>query len=511
MPDHFIFISAIFFCLGIIAAKCINIPLWCQYFSAWIFLACSILLIKQNVKFNIFILLTAFFLGAACLKTHQILPDEHIARLIHKKADIDLIGVIDSDPVHQERSASFILKTERTGKGTHWRKTCGSVLVKVFKKDKFFYGDRLLLRGNIYRPFSFSRGFDYRAYLKNQNIYLILSVGGGSIVKQLGKNAGNPFKSLSLKLKHRFRKAILKDLSVFSAGLLNALILGDRQNLSRSLSDVLMNLGTIHIIAISGFNVGIVVFIILYVLKIIKVPRKPRYALTIVFMIIYCTMTGASPPVVRATIMGIIFLCSYFFEREANVYNSLGVALLIILGINPMQLFQISFQLSFLSVFFIVWLSPKIKSVFPENADNIPFLRFLILTFSVSSAAWIGLMPLIAYHFKIFTTITVLANMIVVPYSAVLTAAGFSFSLITILIPASSAVLAATNELLVMILVKIHFILIGIPGAYFRPPQVPFASVLFYYAILAAGFNYTKIMRLVNSQRRISAKYKISA
>ena len=163
------------------------------------------------------------------------------------------------------------------------------------------------------------------------------------------------------------REVIVKNLSPFSAGILNALILGDRQDLSSYLLDILMNLGTIHIIAISGFNVGIVAFIILLILKIIKIPRKPRYILTILLLIVYCILTGASPPVMRATVMAIIFLCAYFFEREVNIYNSLSLATLIILAVNPWQLFEISFQLSFLSVVSIVWLSPKIKSVFPEK------------------------------------------------------------------------------------------------------------------------------------------------
>ncbi len=485
----------VLFCCGIIAANFLRINFWAVYLAAFLCLLFSIIFIRQNTAFNILILCVSFFLGGVVLKNSQILPACHIARLVPYRSDsVFLTGVIDNDPVYRDKNVSFILKAEKIGIGGSWRKTCGKVLVRLFKKDTFSYGDRLFLKGKLYRPFSFSKGgFDYRNYLKHQNIYLVLSMGKDSgTVKQLNKNAGNPLISFSFSIKHRLREVIVKNLSPFSAGILNALILGDRQDLSRYLLDILMKLGTIHIIAISGFNVGIVAFIILLILKIIKISRKPRYILTILLLIIYCILTGASAPVVRATVMAAVFLSAYFFKREVDIYNSLSVAVLIILAVNPWQIFEISFQLSFLSVVSIAWLAPKIKSIFPERLNKIPLMRWLILTFSVSSAAWIGLMPLIAYYFRMFTLIAILANMIIVPYSAIITATGFSFALVGILIPPAAPIFAAANELLVLILFKIHSFLAAIPGAYFKLPEIPFLYAWLYYGLLISIISRTK-------------------
>ncbi len=481
------------FCSGIITAASFKIPFFILYLVAFLSLMSSIIFLKQNTKFNILILGVSFLLGATILKNSQVLSNCHIVKLAPYKSDsVSLIGVIDNDPIYQGEKVSFILKAERLGLNETWQKTCGKVLVKVLKKNNFAYGDRLFLSGKLYRPFSFSRSFDYRNYLRHQGIYLILSVKKGSMVKQLDKNAGNPLKSFSYRIKHRLREVVVKNLSPFSAGILNALILGDRQDLPRYLLDILMKLGTIHIIAISGFNVGIVAFTILLTLKIMKIPRRPRYLFTIWLLIMYCILTGSSAPVVRATVMAVILLLSYFFKREVNIYNSLSVATLIILAINPWQLFEISFQLSFLSVVSIVWLSPKIKSIFPEKLDKIPWLRFLILTFSVSSAAWLGLLPLIAYYFRTFTTITVLANMIIVPYSAIITVSGFSFALVGILIPSLTSPFASSNELFVLILFKINSLLVSIPGAYFKLPKISFIYVLLYYLLLISIFNFSR-------------------
>jgi len=488
---------AVSFSLGIIVGTYFRIPFFALCSIAITFLLFALASVKQSKKFSIYILLAVFILGALVLKNSQILANHHIARLIPYKAEsVSVVGVIDSDPIYQERTTSFILRAEKVGLRDFWQKASGRILVRVSRKEAFSYGDRLFLRGNLYQPFSSPEGFNYKDYLRHQNVYLILSISktNGSI-KKIEQNCANPLVSFSLKIKHRLREVLVKNLSAFSAGILNALILGDRQDLSRYLLDIFMNLGTIHIIAISGFNVGIVALIILSILKIIKIPRRTRSILTILLLMIYCILTGMSPPVVRATLMGAIFLCAYFFKREVNIYNSLSIAVLIILAVNPWQLFEISFQLSFLSVFFIVWLAPKIKSLFPEKWDKIPWLRFLTLTFSVSTAAWIGLAPLIAYYFKTFTTLTVLANMIIVPYSAIITTTGFSLALIGIFIPSLAPVFAATNELLILILFKIHYLLINIPGAYFKLPEISMGNVLLYYFLLIAVVNFQKIFK----------------
>lgn len=492
-------IFALIFCSGIITAAYIKIPFLIFCLVTSLFLTSSIIFLKQNRKFNIFILCAAFFLGAALLRSSQILPNCHIAKLIPYKSDsVSLIGVIDNDPTYQNERASFILKIEKLKINENWVKAYGKVLVRVFKKNNFTYGDRLFLSGNLYRPFSFSKGeFNYRGYLRHQGIYLILSVKKNSIVKKLNKNAGNLLKSFALRIRHRMKGAIVKDLSPFSAGILNAIILGERQNLPAYVKDILMKSGTVHIIAISGLHLGIVAFIILLILKIIKIPRRPRYILAISFLIAYCILTGAKPPVVRATVMGSILLFGYFLKREVNIYNSLSLAALIILLINPWQLFEVSFQLSFLSVISIVWLSPEIKSLFPEKLNKIPWIRFLISVFSVSFAAWLGLAPLIAHYFRILSPITILANMIIVPYMTIVVASGFSLTLIGILIPCSTSIFAASNELFILMLFKINSFLVAIPGAYFKLPSIFFVYVFLYYALLISIFNFSRISFII--------------
>jgi len=472
------------FCLGITAAAYLAIPFFVFYLCSLSCLIFSIVFLKRNLKFTIFILCACFFLGASLFSNSRILPEHHIAKIVPYKSDaVSIVGAVESDPVHQDAKTSFILKVEKLKINQTWLKVCGRALVRIFKKRDFAYGDRLFLEGKLYRPFNFSREFNYRGYLRNKGIYLIFSVRKDSLIKRLDENISNPIRIFAFKIKKKMRRVIVSNLSTFSAGVLNAVILGERQNLPDYVRDVFARTGTAHIIAISGLHLGIAAFIILVILKIIRVPRRPRYLLAILLLVFYCLLTGANPPAVRATVMAAILLFGCFLERQANIYNSLALAALIILSVNPGALFEVSFQLSFVSVVSIVWLSPKIKSIFPEELGKVRRLNLLISVFSVALAAWLGLLPLIAYYFKIFSPVTILANMIVAPYMTIIVAAGFSLGLIGIFFPLAS-IFACANELFILALFKIVTFLVALPGAYFKLSGVSLFGVLSYYAIL---------------------------
>lgn len=495
------------FCLGIVVAPYLRIGFLIFYLLTFFFIILSVIFIKKNTPFIIFILCAFFFLGITLLKNSQTLPKSHIANMTsYQSKSICLVGVVDSDPIYNDRNVSFVLKSEKLKIDATWSNTIGKVLAKVFKNGEFSYGDRLLLEGKLYRPFSFSSEFNYRDYLRRQGIYSIVSVKKDNEAKKLGRNIGNPLKSFSFRIKYKVRDMFNKNLSSLSAAVFNAIILGERQNLPVYLNDALVKSGTVHIIAISGLNVGIVSFITLLILKIIRIPRRIRYLFIILFLIIYCILTGAKAPVLRATVMAIILLFGYFLEREVNIYNSLSVAALIILVVNPWQLFEVSFQLSFLSLIFIVWLTPKVKSLFSIRLQKITWLYFLILTFSVSAAAWIGILPLIAYYFKIVTPIALVANMFIVPYMTIITASAFVLAFFGILIPSLASIIAASNEFFILVLFKVNSLFISIPGAYFMLPRISFGCVLFYYVMLILIFNFSRISFMINYVRESFSK-----
>jgi competence protein ComEC len=228
----------------------------------------------------------------------------------------------------------------------------------------------------------------------------------------------------------------------------------------------MMKAGTVHILVVSGFNVGIVAVLADMVLKVLRLKRRPRIILTIVVLLIYCFATGASNPVVRATAMATVFLAAVFIKREGDKYNSLGLAAVFILMFNPRQLFDIGFQLSFLSVLGIVFLYPLMKKWF--RLDKISFrpMRIFIEGTLVSLAAWLSTSGLIFYNFRSISPVAVLSNIFIVPLASFITLSGFALAAFGFLNPYLARFFAPACELAVAVLLGLNAMFLQIPGAY---------------------------------------------
>lgn len=195
-----------------------------------------------------------------------------------------------------------------------------------------------------------------------------------------------------------------------------------------------------------------------------------RFYTAFVLIIMYCLITGGSNPVVRATIMAIVIMFAYLVKKEADIYNSCCFAALFILVINPRQLFDIGFQLSFASVIAIICIYPKIKSFLRLERLKMKPLRYLADACLVSLSAWLGTMGFIAYYFKMFSPVTVLANVLIVPLATLITLSGFSLVIIDLLCSYLASSFASFTEFLVKLLVQINFFLLQFPKAYFYLP-----------------------------------------
>jgi len=251
------------------------------------------------------------------------------------------------------------------------------------------------------------------------------------------------------------------------AGILSAMVLGQRRSIPWLVNNYMVKSGTVHILVVSGFNVGIVAFIINLLLKILRIRRKARIILTVICLLVYCLITGASNPVIRATVMGVVFLLAHLLKREADIYNCLACAALFIVGANPRQIFDVGFQLSFASVLAITYLYPKLKSFFHLDNCKVRVLRFICEGCLVSLCAWFGTMGIIAYNFRIIAPITVLANILIVPLATLITLCGFSLVLCGSFCPFLGEIFSTTTAMLITLLLNINAAVIRIPGAYF--------------------------------------------
>jgi competence protein ComEC len=212
-------------------------------------------------------------------------------------------------------------------------------------------------------------------------------------------------------------------------------LLGDRTDLSEEIKTAFMNTGTIHVLAVSGSHVVLVAEIIFVVVGLLRFSKRPKILIAIMALLYYMFLTGATPSVVRATLMIIVFYLGKLFEERTDVYNVLGVSAIIILLIEPKQLFDVGFQLSFSAVFSIVYFYPKLNALIPkipEPLEEFKILKWVWQLFAVSLAAQIGTLPFTAFYFGKVSIVSLFANLIVVPLVGLIVTIGLSGALLGI-------------------------------------------------------------------------------
>lgn len=390
--------------------------------SASVLFATAYVFRRHKIVFGVLILIVFFWLGWLCTHSRWLFGSDHIY-FQKTKADFSQIavrGIVDGE-VRATSRLSFVLSLREAELNGQWQKVSGKVLVNLFQDLPLKYGDDVVLNGKLHAPFEFSKNnkFSYRKYLGRQGIYFVLSVKKTAAVKVLRHGQGNVLLTQLSFWRHSASSVFSRYLQPYEAALMQAMVLGERLNIPKFLKDIFAQTGTAHILAISGLNVGIVVAVLFLVLRMLPGPVIVTYLLTMVFITLYVLLTGASPSVVRAGIMSVVFLTSFVIERETDSINSLSFAALLLLVIDPQNIFDIGFQLSFLSVLTILLFYPLFMSLvkpFLKKYPN-PALKFLCESFAVSLAATLGVAGLIAYYFQIVTPVSLVANIFVVPLS----------------------------------------------------------------------------------------------
>lgn len=433
---------------------------------------------------------------------------ERIAKYYHYKP-VMIEGIVSSDIVKKSafRGTKTVfelelkrIKRREEGPGPHkssriyrWQSVSGKILVNIFRDADIAYGDKIIIEGKLHKPFRFdsSSKFSYENFLKRKGISYLLSVKRSGSLDVIASDRGHKIFAVSLKIKNHLKEIIGRYFSDVEGGLLQALVIGDRYDIPKAVNDLFVRTGTAHVLAVSGFNVGIVAFLFFLILKMFPLGRRTQYVITIILIIGYAFLTGLKPPVVRATIMAVIFILSFILERESDTLNSLFLAALIILALNPMNLFDVGFQLSFISVLTIILFYPRVIpwfEKFPVLMKSRPVF-FLIQTFAVSLSAWLGVIGLIAYYFEIFTPVSILANLVIVPLISVITILGLGL-LFFGAIPAMGIAFAACIKILLNLTVGVIYVFSLIPGACFYLKGFPLWPVIVYYMILALLLNF---------------------
>ncbi|MBC8234649.1 DNA internalization-related competence protein ComEC/Rec2 [bacterium] len=351
-------------------------------------------------------------------------------------------------------------------------------------------------------------GFDYRAYLAGKGVFGIIYVRDAADVKKIGAGGGyfwmRWMDNLRRKVEEVFEQT-MRDAPIYSS-VLKGIILGQKRALPEDILLSFKNSGVMHILAVSGLHVGMIAFagFLLFnlLLKPFRLSEKYTYALTTGLVILYACIVGYRPSVIRASVIIILYFIAKIIDRDADLLNLLGLAALLLLLFNATSLWDVGFQLSFVTTAAIIYFMSKWETLFRLLPQSEPFQyakKYFLLPLGVSTSAQVASQPIIARHFNFIYPIAILTNIAAVWVVWYIVCVAF-ITIITglIWIPLASP-FAYANRLAIWVLLRITHFFSNIPYAVV---EVPTPSIRFFVIYTVAIFAIANLGFLRKEKRK---------
>lgn len=293
-------------------------------------------------------------------------------------------------------------------------KNAGKITVQTAWADTnvYHWGDKVAFKGKLEKPLPQVNpgGFSERDYWRQKGIgYKLSGIREGKILEK-----AQGIKKYTKTVREEIYGLINTSLPSDEAGLLLGLLLGDKKGINKDFYSTTQKMGIAHVFAVSGLHIGVILAFYLGVTRLFKLS----YTLTIfgasILLGSYCLLAGFTSSVVRASIMGFLGLLAVKWLRYKDFYTILAAAAWIIILSDPLSIFSIGFQLSFITtwgLFYFLPLGQRLFSFLPEKAA---------LVLAVPVAAQMASLPVTLYHFNTLSLLAPLMNLIVVPIVSVL-------------------------------------------------------------------------------------------
>jgi competence protein ComEC len=298
-------------------------------------------------------------------------------------------------------------------------------LILNIRKDSlrhvFQIGNILQIKTTIHKnsPPNNPNQFDYSKYLENKQIFAQVYTESGEIKigTEIDKSIWYYTSKLRSKIIHNLEKSNFNKTELTVA---LALILGQQQDISPEIIRDYQYAGAVHILSVSGLHIGFILLFVTFILK--PLPNTKRGSLFKLVIIlaslsVFGIIAGLAPSVVRSVTMFSFVAIGNHLRRSVNIYHTLLVSVLIILLFEPSFLFDVGFQLSYIALFFIIWLQPLLASVWlPKNKIT----KYIWDILTVSFAAQIGTLPLSIYYFHQFPGLFFVTNLVIIPLLSII-------------------------------------------------------------------------------------------
>lgn len=345
---------SISFMIGVILNKSI---VWTALFAV---LFLSYFVVKKEYKLFVLLISVPFFMGNGYMRIYEFIHTYEIEE--YNGVEAKIVGTV----YEVVNDKTYLIKDVFIND----KKIKSNVRIT---SNGLEFGDRIFGSAKLKIP-DLPRntgGFDYKRYLKTQEIYL---TGVTQEVKIIGKNQLNFIEEMSESFRKKVRDFAENTLDKETSGILQALVVGDDREIDENIEQEYKKAGMVHLLVVSGGHISFLIMLVTYILEFINIGKnKSKYAM-IFIIIIYIFITGCTPSVLRAGIATIIITVAGLIGRSNDTLTTIGfVALILILG-NPNTVYSLSFELSFVGAIGIILGYPKlneiIKKALPEKVSE---------------------------------------------------------------------------------------------------------------------------------------------
>jgi competence protein ComEC len=421
-------------------------------------------------------------------------------------------GFVDSEPEIKESRVSYIIRVKEL-KAPDGRKAAGGrLLLSMLKADGmklYEYGSELTFTGRLALPQGVRNpgGFDYRRYMAQRGVSATVFVSAESISRGAGEKGSFIIKA-GHAIKDRIVSVIDRSLPRQQAGLLNGMLIGYREGLSREVTDAFCDAGLTHIMAVSGANIVFLIIPLAFIFKRLRLGNRTSGLLTMAFLFVFIFITGFEPSVLRAVVMASVMLTARMLNRETDVYTTIAFAAMLLLLCSPCMLFNVGFQLSFAATLSLVMLYGNIKKLIVRSRF-IPQAIASIL--AATLAAQLGVLPITLACFNRVSLVAVLSNLIAAPLLEFITIIGMFMAVLGQISIVFSQLLGYINCVFLSIILYITKISSSVPFASIRTVTPPTAGIVLYYIALWFLLWYRPLKNIRIKPRYIAAALVLSA
>ncbi|MBI2627586.1 ComEC family competence protein [Candidatus Nomurabacteria bacterium] len=339
----------------------------------------------------------------------------------HVGKNVSFSGKIIDEPDMRENNQKLTIEVEVGENPRQGGASKTKILVTVNFDEDFRYGDEVSFSGTLKKPENFvtdqGKDFDYLNYLRKNGIHYVMNYAEAEIIS---RDHGNKIKSVLFFVKEKFLEKINFAIKNPDNLLMGGLILGEKASFSQELRQKFIDTGTIHIVALSGYNVTIVAE---WIMKIFAfLPRNLGFGAGLLGILLFVVMAGGQSTAVRAGVMASLALIARATGRNYDVARALLLAGVAMILLNPFILvYDVSFQLSFIATVAVIFLAPRIEKYFLWAPDYFK-LRDII---SVTCAAYIFVLPFILYKMGNLSLVALPANILILPFIPITMIFGF--------------------------------------------------------------------------------------